>query len=306
MFVQESVDFNNIKEKLIQLSRTLEVNSKLNLLDQHLWSENFLSELLSLVYDHSFRNLNENSSNFPGGDLVDNDSRIVVQVSTNTSKRKIDSTVEKISQNPSFLDYEIWFVALVTDKPRKINEKVRYINLKTLLKDIQNLPLSKISEISVLCDRTLRISTFKNKKLSDITRIINILSTMQMTAKYDVNPHAFKIQDKIVYNKLEDLQDYINEYLVYEGKIQSIYDEYDREGINKSLFVLNYINSKFLRVKNDKILPKDLFFKLMDELKEEVISSDDYKNQTIEGLEFCLSILLVDAFVKCRIFDRPK
>lgn len=306
MFVQESVDFNNIKEKLIQLSRTLEVNSKLNLLDQHLWSENFLSELLSLVYDHSFRNLNENSSNFPGGDLVDNDSRIVVQVSTNTSKRKIDSTVEKISQNPSFLDYEIWFVALVTDKPRKINEKVRYINLKTLLKDIQNLPLSKISEISVLCDRTLRVSTFKNKKLSDITRIINILSTMQMTAKYDVNPHAFKIQDKIVYNKLEDLQDYINEYLVYEGKIQSIYDEYDREGINKSLFVLNYINSKFLRVKNDKILPKDLFFKLMDELKEEVISSDDYKNQTIEGLEFCLSILLVDAFVKCRIFDRPK
>ena len=129
---------------------------------------------------------------------------------------------------------------------------------------------------------------------------------MQMTTEYDVNLQAFKIQDKIVYNKLEDLQDYINDYLVYEGKIQSIYDEYDREGRNKSLFVLNYINSKFLRVKNDKILAKDLFFKLMDELKEEVISSDDYKNQTIEGLEFCLSILLVDAFVKCRIFDRPK
>lgn len=306
MFVQESVDFNNIKDKLIQLSCTLKVNSKLNLLDQHLWSENFLSELLSLVYNHSFRNLNENSSNFPGGDLVDNDSRIVVQVSTNTSKKKIDSTVEKISQNSIFLDYEIWFVALVTEKPRKINEKVRYINLNTLLKDIQNLPLSKINEISVMCDRSLKISTFKNKKLSDITRIINILSTMQMTTEYDVNLQAFKIQNKIVYNKLEDLQDYINDYLVYERKIQSIYDEYDREGRNKSLFVLNYINSKFLRVKNDKILAKDLFFKLMDELKEEVISSDDYKNQTIEDLEFCLSILLVDAFAKCRIFDRPK
>lgn len=306
MFVKESVDFNNIKDKLILLSYTLEVNSKLNLLDQHLWSENFLSELLSLVYDLSFKNLNEQSSNFPGGDLVDYNSKIVVQVSTNTSKSKIDSTVEKISTNQLFLNYEIWFVALVTNKPTKINKKVRYINLNILLKDIQNLPLDKISKIRVLCDRSLRVSFFKNNKIFDITRIISILSTMQMTMEYEDNPNAFKIQDKIVYNKLEDLQDYINDFLVYERNVQSIYDEYDREGINKSLSVLNYINTKFLRVKSEKLLPKDLFFKLMDELKDDVIASDDYRNQSIEDLEFCLGIILVDAFVKCRIFDRPK
>lgn len=158
MLFQISVDFDNIKEKLTYLSYTLAVNSKLNLLDQHLWSENFLSEFLSLVYGHSFVNLNEHSSNFPGGDLVDHNRKIVVQVSTNTSKNKIDSTVETISKNSSFSDYEIWFVALVTKSPKKVNNKIKYIDLDCLLKDIKNLPREKVREISVLCDRSLKIS----------------------------------------------------------------------------------------------------------------------------------------------------
>lgn len=307
MLFQVSTDFDNIKEKLLYLSYTLEANSKLNLLDQHLWSENFLSEFLSLVYGHSFVNLNARCSNFPGGDLVDHNRKIVVQVSTNTSKSKKDSTVENISKNSNFSNYEIWFVALVTKSPKKVNSKIKYKDLNCLLKDIQNLPQEKIKKISVLCNRALRTPTaYDSKKTFDIAKIINILSSMNISSECNYDNQPFKIQDKIAYNKLEDLHDYIDDFLVYEGKIKNIYDEYDKEGTNKSLFVLNYINLKYLRLKNTGLTSKDLFFKLMEELTEDVISSEDYKKQSIESLQFCLGIILVDAFVKCRIFDRPK
>jgi hypothetical protein len=127
-----------------------------------------------------------------------------------------------------------------------------------------------------------------------------------MSSDFTSDAQAFKIQEKIEYNKLEDLQSYINEFLVYEGKIKSIYDEYDRDSTNKSSVVLSYINSKFTRVKSSTLKPKELFFKLLDELKNDVITSADYKQQTIEDLEFYLGIILVDAFVKCRIFDKPQ
>jgi len=306
MYIQTSVDFNNIKDKLILLSYSLETNSKLNLLDQHLWSENFLSEFLSIVYNASFENLNIGCSNFPGGDLVDHNKKIVVQVSTNISKDKLNSTVDKISKEAIISTYEIWFVALVLKSPRNINNKVKYINIPNLLKDIQNFPSDKINKISILCDRELKVTSTKNKNFSDITRIINILSSTQMSSDFTSDAQAFKIQEKIEYNKLEDLQSYINEFLVYEGKIKSIYDEYDRDSTNKSSVVLSYINSKFTRVKSSTLKPKELFFKLLDELKNDVITSADYKQQTIEDLEFYLGIILVDAFVKCRIFDKPQ
>ena len=49
-----------------------------------------------------------------------------------------------------------------------------------------------------------------------------------------------------------------------------------------------------------------LFIGLIDEVKEIVRNSSNYSDISKETLEACASLLVVDAFMRCKIFKNPE
>ena len=70
----------------------IETKAKNNLLDDNVFSEDFIKDLLNVCMGWNLVNLNEDVNGFPGIDLGDKERHIGVQItSTKTSKKIIDS-----------------------------------------------------------------------------------------------------------------------------------------------------------------------------------------------------------------------
>jgi hypothetical protein len=164
-------------------------------------------------------------------------------------------------------------------------------------------------------DDQKRIAVFLKKELepeADPVRLESNLSIIiTILAKEDWNRDEstsdaipFDIDQKIEFNKLNRVREIIEEYAIHGIRISGIYDAFDQEGTNKSLSVLNgikrlYTNHK-ARLSND-----DLFDKVVECVMERVQESANFVPIPWEELELCANILVVDAFVRCKIFKNP-
>ncbi len=100
----------------------------------------------------------------------------------------------------------------------------------------------------------------------------------------------------------------INNNALYEYLMNKIYGEFDQSGKLKSQSILMKINRIYQKLNKGTSGGDELFFaiirNLMDEMKneEELIKA----NISIEELEMCVEIIVVDAFIRCKIFKKPK
>jgi hypothetical protein len=76
-------------------------------------------------------------------------------------------------------------------------------------------------------------------------------------------------------------------------------------GSNKSNSVLAKIKREYIKAK-DSGSPDDEFFSVIDVLKNKVIESANYSQIPIDELELCIDILVVDAFIRCKIMESPE
>jgi hypothetical protein len=58
---------------------------------------------------------------------------------------------------------------------------------------------------------------------------------------------------------------------------------------------------KNIKVKNDD----DLFFTIIDNIQDKITQSQNFEQIPIEELELCVNIIVVDAFIRCKIFKNP-
>lgn len=91
----------------------IETKAKNNLLDDNVFSEDFIKDLLNVCMGWNLVNLNEDVNGFPGIDLGDKKRHIGVQItSTKTSKKIIDS-LDTIVDNKVDNEFnEIYFLIL--------------------------------------------------------------------------------------------------------------------------------------------------------------------------------------------------
>ena len=85
--------YNYIDRQLHILADRITTNGKLNMLHLHLHSENFYLHLFNLLYDKNLKNLNDTSQNIEAIDLIDHDNEIMIQVSSTSTKQKIESAL---------------------------------------------------------------------------------------------------------------------------------------------------------------------------------------------------------------------
>ena len=85
-----------ISLRLAILSNEVKLKSAVNLLDTNVLSEDVFKTILNTIYGWDLQNANVAEQNIKAIDLVDNTAKILVQVSSDNSKAKVQSSLNKI------------------------------------------------------------------------------------------------------------------------------------------------------------------------------------------------------------------
>jgi hypothetical protein len=124
----------------------------------------------------------------------------------------------------------------------------------------------------------------------------------------------YRIDDKISYNNVKRYRIFIDEYKIYYGKLDKIYQEMDRFGPKKDK-LFRIIKHIYLGVKKEYVDRGDygeekLYMSddIMDEVEGIFLSKltnniiGDYDQ---DEMQLAVIILMVDAFIRCKILEEP-
>ncbi|WP_430937302.1 ABC-three component system protein [Saccharicrinis sp. 156] len=309
--------FNYIDEKLHVLARRIETRGKLNMLDLHLHSENFYLHLLNLLYGYSLENLNAKLQNVEAIDLIDHTNKIVVQVSATCTKQKVESALSKKLMN-NYKGYSFKFISISKDASdlRKKTFKNPFslafvpttdiVDITTVLNTTLSKKAVEIKEVYRFIKEELGGEVDVVKLDSNLASVINILSKEKWDETNESESvNSFEIERKITHNDLKDSKDIIDEYCVFYKKVDEKYSEFDTSGVNKSTSVLRSIRKEYRNLKNSGTADF-VFQEVIEKIKEKVLESPNFEEIPIDELELCIDILVVDAFIRCKIFENPQ
>lgn len=309
--------YNYIDEKLHTLAFRIDTNGKLNMLHLHMHSESFYLHFLNLLYGYMLENLNKKLQNVEAIDLVDHKNKIIIQVSSTATKAKVESALEK-EIIKKFLPYRFMFLSISKDASslKKANFKNPHgisfsqasdiLDIRSILDEVLQKSVAEQKGIYDLIKKELGNEVDVVKIDSNLAMIINILAKEE----WDNNCQSelvynFEIDRKILHNQLDKAKILIEEYSLYHGKVDSKYSEFDSMGSNKSNSVLAKIKREYIMAKNSGS-PDDVFFSVIEVLKDKVTKSANYSKIPIDELELCIDILVVDAFIRCKIMESPE
>ena len=314
--------FDYVEEKLAILSIRVKNRGKLNILDVHMHSENFYRDFINLLYGWSLENANNRLQNIEAIDLIDDNVKLIVQVSATATKTKINNSLSKKSiEEYAKRGYTFKFVSIAenADQLRQqkynnlynigFNPKKDIYDISSLEKDILNLKLQKVEGVYQFIKAELGNMPDCVRFNSDLTTIINILAEVKLDENEPLgNINMFEIDKKIEFNKLDIAASIIDDYKIFYNQVEKKYREFDKMGLNKSMLVLQSLKKMYIDalLKNKYDNSDLLFVGLIDEVKEIVINSSNYFDISKETLEACASLLVVDAFMRCKIFKNPE
>lgn len=312
---EKYLDF--ISGRLILYAASVKSDSILNLTDSAVMGENVFCGLLNLVFGWKLHNANRDKKNISGIDLVDEINKILVQVSVTTTKEKIQNSLLKIPV--SYSGYRFVFVPISTEYT-SINNLRKYKRYE-VRNDVSFNPAKDIYDINTIKEHILDsdINTveqiyeyvLKNIEVdyrgleSGLEYVITQLSNTTLEDDSEIDTVQFNIDEKITYNKLIRAKYIIEDYKVNYFKVKNIYDEYSRQGTNKTNAVLQRIRKYYIELSGEED-GDNLFFAISNKICEDINCDNMPDDMTKEELGMYVDILLVHAFMECKIFKKPK
>ncbi len=180
-------------------------------------------------------------------------------------------------------------------------------DIKSILNIVINMGIKEQYQLYEFIKDELGCSVDMVKVDSNLAGIINILFQDDLTPPSEQPEiNSFEIQRKIDFNELSMVQLVIDDYKVYYGRINEKYEEFDKQGVNKSLSVLSTIHKEYINLSMKIKDTNELFLSIIDGLIDRIMNSRNYTEIPYDELEMCVSILVVDAFTRCKIFKNPE
>lgn len=189
--------------------------------------------------------------------------------------------------------------------------------------DIHKYTVEVLKEIKRNHEKEMESRTSIDRPLSKrpslITEVINKISDIDID-EIDESPvtNSFSISEKISYNNIILNRSMIEEYKVYQGKINSIYSEFERSGSIRKEKILRSIRHIYIKAKG-VILGADLSISNIRKNSDNIIefvkrnlhenideSSNNDADAPYEDIEFVISIIVVDCFLRCKVLEEPK
>ncbi len=308
--------FNYISERLATHSVQINTCGKLNQLGLHNHSEHLYEHFLNKLYGWKLKNINKKKSNVESIDLVDDSNKYIVQVSAVCTKPKIESSLSG-STIKEYTDYRFKFVAISKDatelrkqsfnNPYKLafNPQDDIYDMVSILADIKALDIDTFSEVYQLIKKELGSEPDITRLDCDLTKIINILASDVPDSTDNPTIDSFEIERKIAFNNLDTAREIVNDYSSHSPRLDKIYAVFDSQGKNVSNAVLFKFRNEYLRNKDKTTSPDDLFFLIVDTIRDYILRSPNLDSMSMENLDLCVNIVVVDAFIKCKIIENP-
>ncbi|MCW7480269.1 ABC-three component system protein [Leptospira kanakyensis] len=161
-------------------------------------------------------------------------------------------------------------------------------------------------------------SNFLNQRLKANPSMLN--NTISAFSKVNIDKYpetqVLNIMDpgeKIRFNELKKNSSIIHEYKVFQGKLNTLYEELEKEGSIRKQRLLERVKFVYEKIKGDFILDsKDpikiikansdkIFDQVYDELYKKMEDSQFFEEDIVLGLR----LILVDAFIRCKILEEP-
>lgn len=307
-----------ITSRLAYLSSEVRLSGSMNLLDSNVLLEDVFKEILNITYGLKLQNANLIKQNIKAIDLIDCSSKTIIQVSSDNSKTKVQTSLDMI-ELPKYDGYTFKFVCISKgvshlkkyhfNVPEGISfnaEKDSYDD-KRILKDVSYKDIDTKRNLASYLEKSILPATADERRPSVITYVINRLADEPL-AEIAVNPDtkSFDLEPKIDFNSLKKWRDIISEYTVFSLLVDKIYRAYDEQGVNKSFAVLSSLHDLYLNLASE--LTGDALFDKLLESVYDIVNKDYECNESLtrEELQMNIKIVLVDAFVKCKIFKKPE
>lgn len=316
--MNRSLYFNYIERHIGALAFRIKSRGKINLLDLNIYSETFFADMMNIIFSYNLRNLNAVIQNAEGIDLVDDVNKIIMQVSATSTKQKVEKSLNKRKLN-EYKDYRFRFIAIIEDANKLRSETYKnpynvafdpqndIIDISYILKIINNMSIDGIRNLYDFIRKELGNEPDIVKIDSNLTTIINILNNEDLGNVIDAPEiNAFEINKKIEFNQLDLVKDLIDDYKIYYSKLNEKYSEFDKAGVNRSLSVFRVIKKQYTELEPTVSKPHELFYKIIENVINIVVDSKNYNEMPYEELEMCVCIIVVDAFVRCKIFKNPE
>jgi len=155
---------------------------------------------------------------------------------------------------------------------------------------------------------------FKNNP-SMLKNAINAISNISLDAISESEKlNVYNPKLKLDYNSIKTNYALIQEYKVYQGKINTLYDELERQGSIKKEKLLSNINQIYTKVKGNYVLDSDNPMEaiklnsdnILDDVFDELYLRLEDSNFFEEDIVLGIRIIQVDAFIRCKILEEPK
>lgn len=310
--------YQNIRHKLAYLATEVEIDAKVHLFDLHTHAEVFFSDLLNKMFGWNLINANTLKMNAESIDLYDSVNKILIQVSSRNDSTKIQDSLNKIDSK-RFKNYKYNYVSISRDCSKLRNKKYTIpqditfnasndiFDITCLLKKIETAPIDLLKDVSTFLDNEIHPINSGIVRPHTITCIINLLAKEDLESIPTIcDTKTFEINKKIQFNQLQIWENHIKEYAPYSSTIDSIYEIFNKQGKNKSLAVLNHLHSIYLSLEN-KYDSDSLFDEILEKVKNDINNDTSCSlDLSPEDIEMNTRIVLVDAFLKCKIFKKPE
>lgn len=314
--MNRNIYVTKIKTLIDILKVEIKDSGKLNLLDINVHVEDFFRDLLNLIYGWQLQNMNQRNLNAAGGDLWYDDDKIVIQVSSTTTKDKIQSSIDKLSAE-QFAGYRFKFLRIDGDviKLRKesynthndivFNPSEDIIDISTLLKDITHLDIDCLRRVYELCGKEIVPLDTPKVTETDLAIVVKALATNVKDWLKERRPIGFDIDKKIDFNHLEGKRRLINDYKLYIGKLNAVYGEFVDNATDYSFIILQTLSDMYSDYLG-QFASNALFDKIVDNARELALKSKSAKDIPVDRVNVCINVIVVDAFIRCRIFEDPE
>lgn len=220
---------------LTRIPPVVTASNKLNLTDVNTFSEDFYEQLLNLVYGYRLKNENEFDPNAAAIDLRDTGNKVAIQVTSTSSLKKTQKTVEKFIEHGLFKKFKRLIILNIVKKSKhkecsigddqfSIDTEKDIWDINDILRDIKYLTdIEKIKSIRDFLRKELQdepVSTLPNE-------VNTILSMIEMLSN-ESHPHAGNgfIEDPDPDNKINKRFSDHSEYL--KNRYYDLYIEYGK------------------------------------------------------------------------------
>ena len=305
-----------ITSRLSYLSSEVRLSGSMNLHDSNVLLEDVFKEILNITYGLELQNANLIKQNIKAIDLIDCSTKTFIQVSSDNSKAKVQTSLDKI-ELPKYEGYTFKFVCISkgvshlkkhhfnVPKGISFNAETDCYDDKRILRDVLAKDIDTIRKLASYLEESILPVTADERRPSVITYVINRLADEPL-AEIAVNPDtkSFDLEPKIDFNSLKRWRHI--KYTVFSLLVDKIYRAYDEQGVNKSFAVLSSLHDLYLNLASE--LTGDALFDKLLESVYDIVNKDYEYNESLtrEELQVNIKIVLVDAFVKCKIFKKPE